>query len=64
MEGDEALDVLIPAKAGELELAKLAAPSRVVIYSLDGVPVLLDTSGKVCVCGWDGGMGGDGGINM
>jgi predicted ribosome-associated RNA-binding protein Tma20 len=41
-----ALDALLPAKAGELEVAKLPAPSRLVIYLLDGVPVLLDTSGK------------------
>lgn len=40
------LDQLLPSKAGELELAKLPAPSRVVIYLLDGVPVLLDVSGK------------------
>lgn len=41
-----ALDALLPAKAGELEVVKLPAPSRLVIYLLDGVPVLLDTSGK------------------
>lgn len=40
------LDALLPPKAGDLELAKLPAPSRLVIYVLDGVPVLLDTSGK------------------
>lgn len=40
------LDALIPAKAGDLELAKLPAPSRVVIYLLDKVPILIDTSGK------------------
>jgi hypothetical protein len=42
----EALDALLPAKVGDLEIAKLPAPSRLVIYLLDGVPVLLDTSGK------------------
>ncbi len=34
-EGDEAqLEALLPGKAGELELAKLQAPSRTVIYLL------------------------------
>lgn len=41
-----ALDALLPAKAGDLVIAKLPAPSRLVIYLLDGIPVLLDTSGK------------------
>lgn len=40
------LESLLPAKAGDLELAKLPAPSRLVIYLLDGLPILLDTSGK------------------
>jgi hypothetical protein len=40
------LEQLLPAKAGDLELAKLPAPSRLVIYLLDGLPILLDTSGK------------------
>lgn len=40
------LEQLLPAKAGDLELAKLPAPSRLVIYLLDGIPVLVDTSGK------------------
>lgn len=42
----ELLEQLLPAKSGDLELAKLAAPSRLVIYLLDGMPILLDTSGK------------------
>jgi hypothetical protein len=42
----ELLEQLLPAKAGHLELAKLPAPSRLVIYLLDGLPILLDTSGK------------------
>jgi hypothetical protein len=47
LDGDStALDALLPAKQGDLELAKLPAPSRLVIYLLDGLPVLLDTSGK------------------
>lgn len=46
LSNEEQLDQLLPAKAGELELAKLPAPSRLVIYLLDGLPVLLDTSGK------------------
>jgi hypothetical protein len=40
------LEQLLPGKAGDLELAKLPAPSRLVIYLLDGLPILLDTSGK------------------
>jgi hypothetical protein len=40
------LDALLPPKAGDLEVAKLAAPSRVVIYLLDDVPILLDPSGR------------------
>jgi hypothetical protein len=40
------IEQLLPAKAGDLELAKLPAPSRLVIYLLDGLPILLDTSGK------------------
>ncbi|KAF6250354.1 hypothetical protein COO60DRAFT_1576296 [Scenedesmus sp. NREL 46B-D3] len=40
------LEQLLPAKSGDLELAKLPAPSRLVIYLLDGLPILLDTSGK------------------
>jgi translation initiation factor 2D len=44
---DEAsLDALLPPKAGDLEQSKLGAPARGVIYSLDGVPVLFDLSGK------------------
>eukprot|EP00775_Hariotina_reticulata_P004819 gene4819-5066_t len=46
LSNEEQLDQLLPAKAGELELAKLPSPSRLVIYLLDGLPVLLDTSGK------------------
>ncbi|KAF8056147.1 Eif2d [Scenedesmus sp. PABB004] len=42
----DALEALLPAKAGDLELAKLPAPSRAVLYLLDGRPVLLDASGK------------------
>eukprot|EP00878_Enallax_costatus_P022121 GHUV01023459.1.p1 GENE.GHUV01023459.1~~GHUV01023459.1.p1 ORF type:complete len:549 (+),score=212.06 GHUV01023459.1:91-1737(+) len=41
------LELLLPAKAGDLELAKLPAPSRLVIYLLDSVPILLDVSGKL-----------------
>eukprot|EP00879_Flechtneria_rotunda_P024401 GHRR01025864.1.p1 GENE.GHRR01025864.1~~GHRR01025864.1.p1 ORF type:complete len:249 (+),score=97.86 GHRR01025864.1:204-950(+) len=44
--GSDGLEQLLPTKAGELELAKLPAPSRTVIYLLDGIPVLLDTSSK------------------
>jgi hypothetical protein len=46
LSNEEQLDQLLPAKEGDLELAKLPAPSRLVIYLLDGLPVLLDTSGK------------------
>ncbi|KXZ46941.1 hypothetical protein GPECTOR_39g435 [Gonium pectorale] len=40
------LEALLPAKAGELECAKLASPSRVVLYMHDGAPLLLDPNGK------------------
>lgn len=36
----------MPGKAGEAEQVKVASPSRTVIYTLDGVPIFLDTSGK------------------
>jgi hypothetical protein len=37
---------VLPAKAGELVAVKLAAPRRDIIYKLDGLPLLIDTSGK------------------
>lgn len=40
------MQALLPAKAGDLESVKLAAPRREVIYKLDGVPILMDLSGK------------------
>ncbi|GIM15473.1 hypothetical protein Vretimale_18249 [Volvox reticuliferus] len=43
---EEALEALLPAKAGELECAKLASPSRVVLYLHDGQPILIDPNGK------------------
>lgn len=44
---EEALiDALLPSKAGDLEQAKFAAPSRGIVYILDGVPILFDASGK------------------
>ena len=43
---EDVLDLLLPPKAGELELAKLPAPSRITIYLLDRVPVIIDVSGK------------------
>jgi len=42
---DEALDELLPPKA-ELKVAKVASPSRASIYIGDGVPLLVDGSGK------------------
>ena len=46
MLSEDALEALLPSKAGELEMAKLAAPSRIVIYTLDKQPIIIDTSGK------------------
>ncbi|EFJ51539.1 hypothetical protein VOLCADRAFT_56991 [Volvox carteri f. nagariensis] len=43
---EESLEVLLPAKSGELECAKLASPSRVVLYLHDGQPILVDPNGK------------------
>jgi translation initiation factor 2D len=43
---EEALDLLLPPKAGDLELAKLPAPSRITIYLLDKIPVIIDVSSK------------------
>lgn len=43
---EDLLEQLLPAKAGQLEVAKLPAPSRLLIYLLDKQPLLLDTSGK------------------
>lgn len=39
-------EVVLPSKAGDFEVNKLAAPSRISIYLLDKVPVFVDTSGK------------------
>lgn len=44
--GEDGLDALLPNKGGELELAKMPSPSRTVIYCLDKVPIVVDTSGK------------------
>ncbi|KAG2496973.1 hypothetical protein HYH03_004979 [Edaphochlamys debaryana] len=43
---EDALEALLPSKAGELEQAKLASPSRVVLYLHDGAPILFDPNGK------------------
>lgn len=42
-----ALDALLPAKSGDLKVAKLPAPSRLVIYLLDG-EWFSHASGYVC----------------
>ncbi|PNW83028.1 hypothetical protein CHLRE_06g303650v5 [Chlamydomonas reinhardtii] len=44
--GEDGLEAILPAKAGELECVKLASPSRVVLYLHDGSPILLDPNGK------------------
>jgi translation initiation factor 2D len=41
-----ALDALLPPKAGDLQQAKLSAPARGLVYTLDGVAVLFDPSGR------------------
>ncbi|GLC72504.1 hypothetical protein PLESTF_001258200 [Pleodorina starrii] len=43
---EDGLEALLPAKVGELECAKLASPSRVVLYLHDGAPILMDPNGK------------------
>jgi len=42
---DATLDALLPSKA-DLRVAKVASPSRASIYSVDGVPLLVDVSSK------------------
>lgn len=43
---EDVFETLLPGKAGELEAAKLPAPARMVIYLLDGTPLLIDYTGK------------------
>jgi len=42
---EEALDALLPPK-GSLSVSKVSPPSRASVYSSDGVPLLVDLSGK------------------
>ena len=39
------LDAVLPSKAGDLEVSKLVG-SRLVLYLLDGLPIIIDPSGK------------------
>ena len=43
---DEQLDTVLPSKGGEFAVAALAAPLRGKVYTLDGVPLLVDTTAK------------------
>eukprot|EP00210_Caulerpa_lentillifera_P001435 g1377.t1 len=43
---DEDLDAVLPWKSESLTVAKLKSPHRGVLYIEDGVPVVLDTTGK------------------
>lgn len=45
-EDEEVLEAVLPSKQGELEVAKVSAPSRMQIYLLDKTPVFVDLSGK------------------
>lgn len=43
---EDELQLLVPSKAGEVDQVKVAAPSRTVIFTMDGQPIFIDTSGK------------------
>jgi hypothetical protein len=43
---EEGLDTLIPNKQGEFTETKVAAPSKIHLYSRDNVPLFFDPSGK------------------
>ncbi|GMH37190.1 hypothetical protein BSKO_05063 [Bryopsis sp. KO-2023] len=42
----EDLDGILPAKTGDVELAKVSSPHRGAVYTFDGTPVVIDVSGK------------------
>lgn len=42
---EEDVEAILPSKAGELEMNKLTG-SKIVVYSLDKIPILFDPSGK------------------
>ncbi|GAX73699.1 hypothetical protein CEUSTIGMA_g1151.t1 [Chlamydomonas eustigma] len=44
--GDDGLETLLPNKAGEMEVAKVASPGRTIIYLHDKYPIVVDISGK------------------
>ncbi|KAL6756369.1 putative Ligatin [Haematococcus lacustris] len=44
---EEGLEAVLPSKAGDLVMVKLAAPRREVLYRLDGCPLFIDISGKM-----------------
>ncbi|KAJ9523141.1 hypothetical protein QJQ45_023868 [Haematococcus lacustris] len=44
---EDCLEAVLPSKAGDLVMVKLAAPRREVLYRLDGCPLFIDISGKM-----------------
>ncbi|KAJ9522745.1 hypothetical protein QJQ45_019848 [Haematococcus lacustris] len=44
---EDSLEAVLPSKAGDLVMVKLAAPRREVLYRLDGCPLFIDISGKM-----------------